>query len=229
MTAAPTAQEETLALLRDDLVTGQLPPGSQVLQQSLALRYGVSRVPLREALKVLEGEGHLVHHRHRGYFVSELSVADLVEVYRLRELLEAEAISLAVPRLKDGDLHALVAAAGEVEQCGASGDLAGLTVANRRFHFLLFEVSHSPRLVRLLRQLWDTTDVYRGVYFAQRPNRDRIEREHRQLIAALDQRLTEEAIEVQAAHRDHSVATVRALIESGVLQSNLVRQTAATG
>ena len=229
MTAAPTVQEETLALLRGDLVNGHLPPGSQVLQESLALRYGVSRVPLREALKVLQGEGHQVHHRHRGYFVAELSVADLVEVYRLRELLEAEAISLAVPLLSDDDLRALTEAATEVERCGASGDLAGLAVANRQFHFLLFDASDSSRLVRLLRQLWDTTDVYRGVYFAQRPNRDRIELEHRKLLVALDKRLTSVAIEVQADHRDHSVLTVRALIESGVLQPDLVHQAAATG
>jgi DNA-binding GntR family transcriptional regulator len=217
VTAAPTAQEETLARLRDDLVTGQLPPGGQVLQESLALRYGVSRVPLREALKVLEGEGHLVHHRHRGYFVAELSVADLVEVYRLRELLEAEAIRLAVPRLSDDDLRGLEAAALEVRTCGDKGDLVAMAEANRQFHFLLFDRSGSPRLVRLLRQLWDATDIYRRLYFAQRANRKRINDDHDDLLGAVRQRQVQTAIEIQSAHRQQSLVTVRALIESHIL------------
>ena len=91
-----TAQELVLTGLRTDILTGELGPGDQVVQELLAERYGVSRVPLREALKTLESEGQVVYYPHRGYFVAELSVADLMEVYRLRSLLEAEAIRHAV-------------------------------------------------------------------------------------------------------------------------------------
>ena len=94
-----TAQDTVLAALRADILDGTLAPGDQIVQESLADRYGVSRVPLREALKTLESEGQVAYYPHRGYFVTELSVADLLEVYRLRALLEAEAIRAAVPSL----------------------------------------------------------------------------------------------------------------------------------
>ena len=100
----PTAQEAVLTELRRAIVTGELRPGEQVRQDALAEQFGVSRVPLREALKILEGEGQVTYLPHRGYFVAELDVADLREVYRLRDLLETEAVRAAVPRLTDADV-----------------------------------------------------------------------------------------------------------------------------
>ena len=210
----PTAQEAVLAELRRMLVTGELAPGSPVRQEALAERLGVSRVPLREALKVLEGEGQVVYAAHRGYVVAELSVDDLVEVYRLRELLEAEAVRRAVEQLTDDDVAALHAAASEVDVADRTGDVALITAANRRFHFLLFDLAGMPRLTRTLRQLWDATDVYRSVYFAERANRGRIHDEHLALVDALARRDAEAAVAAQDAHRAHSVAAVTAALEA---------------
>lgn len=208
----PTAQEAVLTELRRLLVTGELAPGAPVRQESLAERLGVSRVPLREALKVLEGEGQVVYLPRRGYVVAELSVEDLLEVYRLRELLEAEAIRAAVPRLDHELLEAIAGAAREVDRAGRSGDLVEMTASNRRFHFLLFDAAAMPRLSRTLRQLWDATDVYRAVYFGAPANRSRVAHEHADLLAAARDGDAERAVAVQAAHRDHSVAAVRAAI-----------------
>jgi DNA-binding GntR family transcriptional regulator len=183
-----------------------------VRQEALAERLGVSRVPLREALKVLEGEGHVQYLPRRGYVVSELSVEDLVEVYRLRELLEAEAIRVAVPRLGRPEITALRAAARAVDVAGRSGDLDLMTSANREFHFLLFDAAGMPRLSRTLRQLWDATDVYRSVYFATAGNRTRVKHEHAALLAAIADGDAERAVKVQAEHRDHSVAAVTAAL-----------------
>ncbi len=206
----PTAQEAVLGALRRMLVRGELRPGLPVRQESLAEQLGVSRVPLREALKVLEGEGLVTYLPRRGYVVTELSAGDLVEVYRLRELLEAEAIAVAVPLLTDADLVALEAAAGEVEDAGS--DIEALTTANRRFHFLLFDAARMPRLSRTLRQLWDATDVYRVVYFAEPERRARVRDDHAGLVAALRRGDIEAAVAAQAAHRAHSVTTVTAAL-----------------
>lgn len=216
-TRPPTAQEAVLAQVRRELVSGALRPGQQVRQEQLAERYGVSRVPLREALKILEGEGQVVYHPHRGYFVTELSVEDLVEVYRLRELLEAEAIRAAVPNLTDRSMADLQTAQSAVVRADRTRDVAAITEANRRFHFTLFEVSGKARLVRILRQLWDSTDVYRTVYFTQPANRGRVAAEHDQQLVAMEQRNAEAVVALQAEHRNHSAATVRAVIESGLV------------
>jgi len=208
----PTAQEAVLAELRRLLVTGELAPGAPVRQEALAERLGVSRVPLREALKVLEGEGHVVYARHRGYVVAELSVEDLVEVYRLRELLEAEAIRVATPRVTPSHLEALQAASDAVEVADRDGDVAEITAANRAFHFLLFDAAGMPRLSRTLRQLWDATDVYRSVYFAEAANRERVHGEHAALLAALRRGDAKSAVRIQAEHRAHSVAAVTAAL-----------------
>ena len=94
-----TAQERTLAALRTDILSGTLPPGTQLVQESIADRYAVSRVPVREALQLLTSEGLVQHSPNRGYFVTELSVTDLHEVYALRRILETHAIAAAVPAL----------------------------------------------------------------------------------------------------------------------------------
>src|SRR5674476_1570791 len=75
----PTAQEAVLAELRRLITAGLLRPGQQIVQDALAVQFGVSRVPLREALKILEGEGQVTYVAHRGYFVTELSLSDLIE------------------------------------------------------------------------------------------------------------------------------------------------------
>lgn len=213
LTARPTAQSAVLERLREDIADRTLAPGTQLRQERLAERYGVSRVPIREALKVLEAEGQVVHHPHRGYFVAELSVAELVEVYRLRELLEAEAIRAAVPLLSDADLDGIEELLERVE--AAQADLGALTAANRRFHFAIFEASDRPRLVRILHQLWDATEAYRALYFQQAASRERIALEHRALMQALRARDAELAAGIQDEHRRNSAGAVSALLTNG--------------
>ncbi len=163
----PTAQEAVLAALRQAIGSGELRPGEQVRQDALAERFGVSRVPLREALKILEGEGSVTYLPHRGYFVAELSLADLEEVYRIRELLEEEAVRTAVPRLTADGLDELAALVADCEDAGRAGDVAAMTAANRSLHFALFAASDRPRLVRMVRILWDATDAYRSLYYSE--------------------------------------------------------------
>lgn len=209
-----TAQDAALSGLRSDLLTGELGPGDQILQESLADRYGVSRVPLREALKTLESEGQVTYFPNRGYFVAELSVADLTEVYRLRTLLEAEAIRDAVPTLTDADVAALADLLAEVERAAAADDVIAMTAANRRFHFAIFDAAGLPRLTRLLHQLWEATDAYRALYFQNPVNRDRVGAEHATMMRALHARDAELLVTLHNEHRDHSVSAVRAILES---------------
>lgn len=211
----PTAQEAVLAALRGAIAAGELPPGRPIRQEQLAARYGVSRVPIREALRILEGEGQVTHLPHRGYVVAELSVADLEEVYLIRGLLEPEAVRAAVRRMSDDDVDRLAALLSDVEAAGRAGDVPALTVANRAFHFALFEASGMPRLVRIIRLLWDSSDVYRSVYFGKPANRAVVDREHRALLAAVRARDADGAVASLAEHREHAVVGLARALRGG--------------
>lgn len=210
----PTAQEAVLAELRRAIITGDLKPGAQVLQDALAERFGVSRVPLREALKILEGEGQVVYRPHRGYFVAELDLADLREVYRIRDLLESEAVTVAVEKVTPDDLDGLQRALEEVERAAEAGDLVGMTEANRRFHFGLIECAGMPRLSRLVRILWDATDVYRSLYYADDGHRHHVRDEHRAVLDAVRVGNATEAVRVLRQHRERAVAALERAIGS---------------
>jgi DNA-binding GntR family transcriptional regulator len=207
-----TAQDAVLAALREDILTGVLAPGDQLVQESLAERYGVSRVPLREALKTLESEGQVVYFPHRGYFVAELSLADLREVYRLRGLLEDTALREAVPTLDDADIEEIVRLCDNVVEAASIDDVLGMAEANRRFHFALFDAAGMPRLSRLLRQLWEATDAYRALYYQGSHNRQQVLAEHEQMVQALRARDTALVVALHDEHRAHSVAAVEAML-----------------
>ena len=211
-TSGATATSGVLASLRADVASGFLAPGDQIVQERLAERYGVSRAPLREALRLLESEGLVTHEPHRGYFVTSLSVADLHEVYRLRSLLEAEAITSAVPHLSPADIDRIESLADVIDEASSRADLGAVTTVNREFHFSIFDASQMPRLIKLLGQLWDATDAYRAVYFSDPTNLIRISAEHRQIIEALRVHDTHGVLAAHANHRSNSADTVGAAI-----------------
>lgn len=208
----PTAQQAVLAELRGFLTAGKLRPGEQIRQDALAEELGVSRVPLREALKILEGEGQVTYAAHRGYFVAELSLADLLEVYRIRALLEPEAVREALPRLTAEDVTRVLDAHHDVERASAVGDLAAMTEANRRFHFALMDPCGLPRLVRFVRLLWDATDAYRSLYYNLAEHRSTVVHQHEQAVAAIRTGDADTLVKVLDEHRENAVAALRTLL-----------------
>ncbi|WP_406349321.1 GntR family transcriptional regulator [Streptomyces sp. NBC_00144] len=209
-----TTQQFVLEELRQAITGGRLKPGAAVRQDALAEQLGVSRLPLREALKTLEAEGLVRHEAHRGYYVVELSLTDLKEVYRLRELLETEAVRQACTRMSANTevLDALEEAQREVELAAEVGDVSAMTAANRRFHFTLYEAAAMPRLVRLIATLWDTTDAYRALYYADAAHRADVLYEHRSILEALGAGQGDEAVRLLDQHREHAVSALDRLL-----------------
>src|SRR5690606_17972769 len=134
----PTAQEAVLAEFRRSILNGQLEPGAAIRQDVVARRFGVSRVPVREALKILEGEGLVTYQPHRGFLVAQLSVDEVREVYHVRRILEDEALRLGVPKLTEELIAEIERTEDELETAG-NEDLERKAALNRRFHFLFFE------------------------------------------------------------------------------------------
>jgi DNA-binding GntR family transcriptional regulator len=213
MRRPPTTQEFVLQELRKAIVSGHLSPRQPIRQDSIAHELGVSRVPLREALKTLEAEGQVIYQPHRGYSVAELSLADLLEVYRLRELLESEAATVATGQFTEADLLRIGQARDEVESAEVKGDLVGMVAANRQFHFALLEPAQMPRLLRIVRTLWDATDAYRAVYYNSEDNRSRVHREHEAILEAARQRDAGGLVVLLTQHRQHAVDALSTTID----------------
>lgn len=211
----PTAQAFVLRELRRAIIAGELLPGEPLRQDALAKRFGVSRVPLREAFKVLESEGQVVYQPHRGHKVATLSLADLLEVYRIRQLLETEAARASVAQQDGGILTDLKAAARDVETASAAGDILRMTEANRRFHFILITAAQMPRLEKIIQVLWDATDAYRFVYYGAEDNRKRVEREHTLIVQAFADQHADRLITLLDEHREHAIQALRTFLVAG--------------
>ncbi len=207
-----TTQQYVLSQVRRAILTGKLAPGAPIRQDTLAEQLGVSRVPIREALKILEGEGQVTYRPRRGYVVAELALEDFLEVYRLRRILEEEAIRQTLGGITDEDVTRLEEAHAEVVRSSRIHDITAMAAANRLFHFTLFEAAGMPRLLRFLNILWDATDVYRSRYYSEESNRDRVDQEHLGIIEAVRARDADELVRRLNEHRDGTVATLREFI-----------------
>jgi len=208
-----TAQEAALAYLRDRIAGGALRPDDRIGQEQIAFELGSSVIPVREALKILEAEGQVIYAPRRGYHVARLGLKDLVEAYRIRRLLEDEAVRVAVPRLTPDDLGRLDEAIADVEHAGAAGDVLAMAAANRRFHFTVFDAADMPRLINFIRMLWQSTDPYRSRYYAEPASRQLVDAEHRAVLAALQTRDAEAVVALLRAHRDHAVEGLTRVLE----------------
>lgn len=205
----PTAQDRAAAALRAAILDGELRPGQRVNQEEWAARTGVSLIPVREALGALAGEGLVTYRPRRGYAVTELDLADLEETYRLRRLLETDALCRGVPRATATDLAALGADADACAQTAREGDVAGQLAANRRFHDRLHGLAGSRPLSRLIDLLWDSTEAYRALYYALDGEGEQADRAHRAILEAVAAGDAERAIALQDAHRERALARLR--------------------
>ena len=212
MSIVATAQQSVAAALRQAIVERELRPGDKVRQEEVAKRFGVSVIPVREALRVLEGEGQVTYAPRQGYVVAQLSLSELAEIYRLRELLEREAVRAALPHLLDEELDMIAAGFDEVSAALSEGRVGDAMAANRRAHFTLFEAARMPILLRHIRMLWDSTEAYRALYYNEAPRRRTVDREHREILAALRAREPDRALVLLDDHRAHALDAL-----SGVL------------
>lgn len=208
----PTAQAAVLSQIRKYILEGAWKPGEFINQGNVATRLGVSRVPVREALRTLEADGLVKYEAHRGYTVTSSDLDDLKEIYRIRQLLEREAISDAIPRLNEDILAEMREAMLDLESANPD-DIGAMTEANRRFHFSLFEAAGRPRLNHLIRVLWDSSEMYRARCYQDKRALDIVMEEHRQLYEACLLRDGDQIIELSDSHRDHSIEMLEGFLE----------------
>ena len=212
MSPVATAQQHAVEALRGLIVGGALRPGARVNQEDLAADLGLSVAPIREALRVLEQEGQLTYLPRRGYFVTELNVADLTEIYELRAVLEERAARHALPVLDDEALERVREAARECVEAAGTGDVAAELAANRRFHFGLLDAPGQPHALRVIRLLWDSTEAYRAMYYNSPEERRASLDAHDAILAAADARDADALVAELHAHRERALDVLRAIL-----------------
>ncbi|MBF6329492.1 GntR family transcriptional regulator [Nocardia transvalensis] len=162
----PVNRQSTAEMIADRLRTaimrGVLAPGAQLVEADLAAQFDVSRGPVREAMQRLVSEGLLHSIRHRGIFVIELTLDDVIDVYRARTALEGGALELILDGRRDIAYRALEPSVTAMLACADSGDAAGVSDADQAFHEALVASAGSPRLIRAARTLFIETRMCLG-------------------------------------------------------------------
>ena len=202
-----TTAQHAVESLRRAIVAGELRPGDEVAE-----RLGVSLAPIREALAVLEQEGQVTYRPRRGYVVTELDLADLRELYELRELLEERAARRALPLLDEDALERIELAARDCVAASERADVAAELEANRRFHFALLEAPDSPHTLRVIRLLWDSTETYRAMYYNAPESRAEAAASHQRILTSLRARDADRLVAELNAHRGRALARLEAIL-----------------
>lgn len=202
---AGTSVGRAVEQIRSMMRSQELLPGQPLRQEALAERLGVSRVPVREALKALEAEGVVRHQPNVGYTVARLSSDELRQAYLMRAALEATVLR-ELPRLSTAQIIELTELNERIAEAAEAVDVLRIIELNHDFHFVIFRSSGLNLIVDEIERIWKMTEAYRAVYLYDESARRRIVREHRQLINALRRGQTERAITIMDAHRDGTPA-----------------------
>jgi DNA-binding GntR family transcriptional regulator len=195
-----TLRERVHDFLKGEILTGRYPPGSELLEVPLSEELGVSRGPVREALRSLESEGLVKITPRRGAVVVSFTKRDFLEAYQVRETLEALGVRLAVPRLSDADLDDLDARLDAMTELAAAGDVDGFFDVNAAFHEAIMEASRNRKLIEIYRRLMAQMGPYRRPSARLRGNVERSIAEHREILVAARQRDVDGAVTLLMKH-----------------------------
>jgi DNA-binding GntR family transcriptional regulator len=184
-TVSPATTQRIADQLRRAILAGEIAPGDHIRQQEIAARFGVSRLPVREALRILEAEGLTQHETNKGARVCRLDMQELQVVYQIRERLEPLALIQSMPHLGDGDVKAL---RGMHDAICANSDLNAFLALDRAFHLRSYAGSPTRQINAMVTRLWNSTQHYRRA-FVRLYGQDRmwvVNAEHALLLDAIE-------------------------------------------
>ena len=201
--------------LREAILKGDLEPGERLMEIALANRLGVSRTPIREAIRKLELEGLVVMIPRRGAQVASITKKDLQDVLEVRSSLEVLATELACERINAEQLDALKGALNRFEEVLGSGDVSLIARADVDFHDVIFSSTGNARLVQILNNLREQMYRYRLEYLKDFSSHARLLEEHRQLMEAIAARDQKNAAMIIKAHiENQEISVIRNLSKS---------------
>jgi DNA-binding GntR family transcriptional regulator len=197
--------------LRTAILQGQLVGGQVLRQETLANQLGVSRLPVREAIRQLHSEGLVQMNNHRGAVVTRLSAEDIREIYDIRVGLETTALRLALPHLSPAILRQAAVALDAID---ATDDAEEWAAHNWSFHITLYTPAQRPRLLALIRTMHDNVGRYLRVYPALTQQQAPSQQEHQQILAACQAQDEEAALRVLRQHLEGTAERLAAFVAS---------------
>lgn len=198
---APTAlYQEVAERLRQRIFAHELLPGTWVDEQKLAEQYGISRTPLREALKVLASEGLVVLKPRRGCYVTEIAPQDLDDIFPLIALLEGRCAAEAVGKMSPADLSQLGKIHARLEKSAQENRMADFFEANQEFHKTIQELAGNRWLLQVIQDLRKVLKLSRLHSLSLEGRLQQSLQEHQAIMAALEAKDAEQAEKLMHDH-----------------------------
>ena len=171
--------------LRTAILEGNLKAGQRLMEVQLAEQLGVSRTPIREAIRKLELEGLVVMLPRKGAYVANMSFKDLIDVLEIRASLEGLAASLAAERRNDEDIIDLEKLAKEFETCVRETNIEGVLKTDIDFHEKIFMMANNKKLYQLITSLWEQVHRFRVTYVSDYDASLSLVEEHNKILQAI--------------------------------------------
>lgn len=198
--------------LRKAILRGELKPGERLMEIQLANKLGVSRTPIREAIRKLELEGLVLMIPRKGAEVAQITEKNMQDVLEVRKALEELSVQLACERITPEQVEEMKLAAEEFRKVLKSGDVTKIAEADVKFHDIIFAATNNQRLITLLNNLREQMYRFRVEYLKQKECYPQLLEEHDKLIALISGGEVEEACELMGRHIDNQASTVSDVI-----------------
>lgn len=189
--------------LRQAILTGELKPGERLMEIHLANRLGVSRTPIREAIRKLELEGLVIMIPRRGAEVAQITEKSMNDVLEVRRSMDALCIELACERISDAELEELKKACEQFEQAVKTGDIKVIAQADVALHDIIVKATGNMRLVQLINNLSEQMYRYRFEYIKDSSQHERLVEEHRLIYDSIVRKDKETASQIAKIHIDN--------------------------
>ena len=194
--------------IREAIINGVFAPGERLMEIQMADEMGVSRTPVREAIRKLEMEGFVVMIPRRGTYVSNMSIKDINDVYEIRISLDTLAAGLAAERISDEELEELQRLLVKVGNAMEENDMAKVVEADIEFHDVLYKASRNERLRNIINNLREQITVIRGVSMRYPGRLKDTQEEHRRLVECIAARNVEKSQEAARIHLENAERTL---------------------
>lgn len=194
--------------LRRAILMGELEPGERLMELQLTQKLGVSRTPIREAIRKLELEGLVVMVPRKGAAVARITEKDLQDVLEVRRSLEELAVALACERISQEELEHLRQCMEAFRESLATDDIILIAEKDVEFHDIIFNATDNRRLVQMLNNLREQMYRYRFEYLKNKETHAQLLQEHEDILRCLQERRQEEAKAAIRGHITNQVLTV---------------------